>query len=93
MEPIAVANPIEVRTDPILQWISKIGRGLRGEPDGSGRDLMRNLAKHYPIRGIAVSGHGMKEDVQSSIAAGFSHHITKPVDWSELKTAIEKIIP
>ncbi len=60
-------------------------------PDGSGRDLMRNLAKRYPIRGIALSGHGMKEDIQNSLAAGFSHHITKPVNWQELKTAIEKI--
>jgi len=60
-------------------------------PDGSGRDLMRNLAKRYPIRGIALSGHGMKEDIQSSIAAGFSHHITKPVNWQELKLAIENI--
>jgi signal transduction histidine kinase len=60
-------------------------------PDGSGRDLMRNLARCYPIRGIAISGHGMKEDIESSIAAGFSYHITKPVDWEELKTTIRKI--
>jgi PAS domain S-box-containing protein len=60
-------------------------------PDGSGRDLMRNLAKRYSIRGIALSGHGMKDDIQNSIAAGFSHHITKPVDWQELKIAIQKI--
>ena len=60
-------------------------------PDGSGHDLMRNLAKCYPIRGIAVSGYGMKEDIQNSIAAGFSHHITKPVNWEELKAAIEEI--
>jgi two-component system CheB/CheR fusion protein len=60
-------------------------------PDGSGRDLMRNLGKRYPIRGIAISGHGMKEDIESSIAAGFSDHIIKPVNWQELKTAIQKI--
>jgi YesN/AraC family two-component response regulator len=33
----------------------------------------------------------MKEDIESSIAAGFSNHITKPVDWQELKTAMQKI--
>jgi two-component system CheB/CheR fusion protein len=60
-------------------------------PDGSGRDLMRNLAARYPIRGIAISGHGMKEDVQESIAAGFSYHIIKPVNWQELKRAIQHI--
>jgi CheY-like chemotaxis protein len=52
---------------------------------------MRNLAARYPIRGIAVSGHGSKEDIDSSIAAGFSHHITKPVNWNELQRAIQEI--
>jgi CheY-like chemotaxis protein len=60
-------------------------------PDGSGRDLMRNLVQCYPIHGIAISGHGMKEDVENSIAAGFSAHITKPVDWEKLKAALQKI--
>ena len=60
-------------------------------PDGSGRELMRNLAQRYPIHGIAISGHGMKEDVDGSMQAGFSYHITKPVNWTELKAAIDKI--
>lgn len=60
-------------------------------PDGSGRDLMRDLSAHSPIRGIAVSGHGMKEDIARSIEAGFSIHLTKPINWQELKKAIEKI--
>jgi hypothetical protein len=32
----------------------------------SGRDLIRNLGKPYSVPGIAISGHGMKEDVESS---------------------------
>ncbi len=60
-------------------------------PDGSGRDLMRSLAQRCPIYGIAISGHGMKEDVESSLAAGFSTHITKPVDWEKLKAAMQSI--
>ena len=62
-----------------------------GLPDGSGQDLMRDLAAKHPIPGIALSGYGMKDDVENSMAAGFSRHITKPVDWQELKTAIQKI--
>src|SRR5205814_9041415 len=61
-------------------------------PDGSGRELMRHLAQRYPIRGIAVSGHGTREDIESSIAAGFSFHITKPVNWQQLQRAIQEII-
>jgi signal transduction histidine kinase len=62
-----------------------------GLPDGSGYELMRDLARTQHIPGIALSGFGMKEDVENSIAAGFSRHFTKPVDWQELQTEILKV--
>ncbi|MDQ3198535.1 MAG: response regulator [Verrucomicrobiota bacterium] len=62
-----------------------------GLPDGSGHDLMRDLARQHSIPGIALSGYGMKDDILGSMAAGFSRHITKPVDWQELKVAIQKV--
>jgi hypothetical protein len=33
----------------------------------------------------------MKEDVDGSMQAGFSYHITKPVNWAELKAVIDNI--
>ncbi len=62
-----------------------------GLPDGSGHDLMRELGECHRVPGIALSGFGMKEDVAASMAAGFSRHMTKPVDWHELKAEIEKL--
>jgi signal transduction histidine kinase/ActR/RegA family two-component response regulator len=62
-----------------------------GLPDGSGHDLMRHLTRKHPIPGIALSGYGMDDDIENSIAAGFSRHMTKPVDWQELKIAIQKV--
>ena len=62
-----------------------------GLPDGSGYDLMRDLARSQHIPGIALSGFGMKEDIENSIAAGFSRHFTKPVDWQELQSEILKV--
>ena len=62
-----------------------------GLPDGSGHDLMREVSITHRIPGIALSGYGMKEDIQKSMDAGFSRHITKPVDWDELKGAIQRI--
>ena len=62
-----------------------------GLPDGSGCDLIRNLSRHHQIPAIALSGFGMKEDIENSIAAGFSCHLTKPVNWQELKSEIQKI--
>jgi len=62
-----------------------------GLPDGSGYDLMRDFAQPQHIPGIALSGFGMKEDVENSMAAGFSRHFTKPVDWQELQIEILKV--
>ena len=64
-----------------------------GLPDGSGHDLMRDLSRKqdHPIPGIALSGYGMKEDIRESMEAGFARHLTKPVDWQELKGAIDRL--
>ncbi|HEX9671606.1 MAG TPA: response regulator, partial [Thermoanaerobaculia bacterium] len=61
-----------------------------GLPDGSGYDLMRELARRYGLRGIALSGYGMEDDVQQSREAGFERHLTKPVDLRSLDAAIRE---
>jgi PAS domain S-box-containing protein len=62
-----------------------------GLPDGTGHQLMQELKTTRPIPAIALSGFGMKEDVAESLAAGFLRHLTKPVDWQELKNEIQRI--
>jgi PAS domain S-box-containing protein len=62
-----------------------------GLPDGNGQDLMRDLGVCHDIPGIALSGFGMEEDIAASLAAGFTRHLTKPVDWQELKAEIDMI--
>ncbi len=59
-----------------------------GLPDGSGHDLMMQLRERHGLRGIAVSGYGMEEDVRRSQEAGFSAHLTKPIEYSELRDAL-----
>jgi signal transduction histidine kinase/anti-sigma regulatory factor (Ser/Thr protein kinase) len=63
-----------------------------GLPDGNGYELMQVLQTLSPIKGIALSGYGMKADVDRSEAAGFSAHLTKPCDLSVLNATIEKIL-
>ena len=62
-----------------------------GLPDGSGLELMRHLSTTYGLRGIALSGFGTDEDLAASWAAGFAEHLTKPVDWERLKSAIARL--
>lgn len=62
-----------------------------GLPDGSGHDLMRQLAADAPIKGIALSGYGMEADIACSREAGFLEHLTKPVTIEQLQAAIERV--
>jgi CheY-like chemotaxis protein len=63
-----------------------------GLPDGSGHDLMRELARRpNPIRAIALSGFGTEEDIQRSMAAGFKAHLTKPVPMATLRQMIAQV--
>jgi PAS domain S-box-containing protein len=59
-----------------------------GLPDGSGNDLMRKLRDAYGLRGIALSGYGMDEDIARSHEAGFVAHLIKPVDFHQLERAL-----
>ncbi|WZP00815.1 ATP-binding protein [Isosphaeraceae bacterium EP7] len=63
-----------------------------GLADGSGLDLMRELAP-TGLRGIALSGFGTAADVASSLEAGFVAHLTKPVRWNELIRQIDDAVP
>jgi CheY-like chemotaxis protein len=59
-----------------------------GLPDATGHELIGRLRALRPVRGIAVSGFGLAEDVQRSTEAGFVAHVTKPLDAKRLETMI-----
>ncbi|MEZ0274058.1 MAG: ATP-binding protein, partial [Roseimicrobium sp.] len=59
-----------------------------GLPDGNGNDLMRELRSRYKLRGIALTGYGMSEDIARTHAAGFMAHLTKPISVQSLDQAL-----
>jgi PAS domain S-box-containing protein len=63
-----------------------------GLPDGSGHDLFKKLKKRSAIKGIALTGYGMDEDVQRSQEAGFDAHLTKPVRIESLEGALARVM-
>ncbi len=63
-----------------------------GLPDGSGLDLMRQLLVRHALKGIALSGFGMEEDVARSRQAGFIEHLVKPIDVTQLEKALKRIV-
>ncbi|HEX3730201.1 MAG TPA: ATP-binding protein [Opitutaceae bacterium] len=64
-----------------------------GLPDGDGYALMRALRERYGMKGIALTGYGMTEDISRSSAAGFVAHLTKPIQVSVLDRALAAALP
>ncbi|WP_229440507.1 ATP-binding protein [Massilia sp. BSC265] len=62
-----------------------------GLPEMDGYELARRLRRHPATAGavlVAVTGYGQDQDRRNSAAAGFDHHLVKPVDMA----ALEKIL-
>jgi len=64
-----------------------------GLPDGSGLDLMQQLAKEYGLRGIALSGYGMPQDRLNTQQAGFLAHLVKPINFEQLHQVLQELAP
>jgi PAS domain S-box-containing protein len=64
-----------------------------GLPDGSGLDIMNEARARFDLKGIALSGYGMDEDVRKSRQAGFDEHLTKPINFHLLEAAIRRVMP
>ena len=63
-----------------------------GLPDRSGYELMQELSTTKGLRGIALSGFGMENDVNRARAAGFSEHLTKPINFDRLEESIQNLL-
>lgn len=62
-----------------------------GLPDSSGYELVREAKQRQSLKGIALSGFGAEDDVRRSMEAGFDYHMTKPVNFQDLRSLLGKI--
>jgi CheY-like chemotaxis protein len=62
-----------------------------GLPDRSGYELMTEM-RGRGMPGIALSGFGMEHDVNRARAAGFSEHLTKPINFERLEEVIQQLL-
>ncbi|WP_110857595.1 hybrid sensor histidine kinase/response regulator [Paraburkholderia silvatlantica] len=61
-----------------------------GLPDGSGIDFIRAFRAQSTVPAIALTGFGTDDDVRRSVEAGFTAHLTKPVNFEQLERLIEE---
>ncbi|MCA1247132.1 response regulator, partial [Massilia sp. MS-15] len=63
-----------------------------GLPGIDGRELARRLRAQRETAGallVAVTGYGQQQDRDEALAAGFQHHLVKPVDVDALLRVLE----
>src|SRR5688500_9332784 len=63
-----------------------------GLPDATGYVLMEQIRELYGIKGIALTGHGMDDDLRRSRQAGFAAHVVKPVNVEELESIMADLL-
>lgn len=59
-----------------------------GLPDGDGWTMLTKLNLPHPIFAVAMSGFGMTADRARSKAAGFRHHLVKPMGLEQLESIL-----
>jgi CheY-like chemotaxis protein len=62
-----------------------------GLPDGTGYDIISQAKQKQPVKGVALTGFGTDEDIRRSREAGFDFHLTKPVDFHELRSVLAQV--
>ncbi|QJW83402.1 response regulator [Ramlibacter terrae] len=65
-----------------------------GLPGMNGYEVARALRAHPELGGvrlIALTGWGAEQDRRRAMAAGFDHHLTKPVDLSVLEDTLRRV--
>ena len=89
---VAVAHTADGATEKAAQEEFDLIISDIGLPDRSGYELMHELSTNKGLRGIALSGFGMESDVTRARAAGFSEHLTKPINFDRLDEAIQNLL-
>jgi PAS domain S-box-containing protein len=78
------------RVDEFEPHVALVDLGL---PVLDGFQVARRIRQEHPTRPllIALSGYGREEDKQQSKAAGFDHHLVKPVDFHAILSHLMEV--
>jgi CheY-like chemotaxis protein len=60
-------------------------------PDGSGCDVIREAKRRQRLTGVALTANSEDEDIARGRDAGFDYHLTKPIDFAQLRDVLGHI--
>ena len=55
------------------------------------REQEQQRGRHVPI--IAMTANAMKGDREECVEAGMDEYVTKPIRWTELRQALDRVVP
>jgi CheY-like chemotaxis protein len=62
-------------------------------PDGSGYDVIREAKRCQQLTGVALTANAEDDDIACGRDAGFDYHLTKPIDFAQLRDVLGHIAP
>ena len=62
-------------------------------PDGSGCDVIREAKRRQHLTGVALTANAEDDDIARGREAGFDYHLTKPIDFAQLRDVLRHIAP
>lgn len=62
-------------------------------PDGSGCDVIREAKRCQQLTGVALTANAEDDDIARGRDAGFDYHLTKPIDFAQLRDVLGHIAP
>jgi CheY-like chemotaxis protein len=60
-------------------------------PDGNGYDVVAQAKRRRPVKAVALTGFSTTDDIKRGQQAGFDFHLSKPVDFHELRAVLGQI--
>ena len=60
-------------------------------PDGSGYEVVSQAKQKQAVKAVALTGFDREEDIRRGKEAGFDFHLSKPVDFHELRTVLNQV--
>jgi PAS domain S-box-containing protein len=88
---IAPANSVASAVDILTREKFDLIISDIGLPDGNGVSLIHAVRAFCDAPAIALTGYGMREDVERCLKAGFNKHVTKPVTFESLQQIIAEV--
>ena len=62
-------------------------------PDGSGCDIIREAKHRQQLTGVVLTANDEEDEVARGRDAGFDYHLTKPIDFAQLREVLAQIAP